>query len=554
MKKFLAVALLIAAAALGWKFGLPAYRQWRHDRLIRIAEESFQKGDVQAAALSARQALNQQNRSAPAARIMARINDRVHSPAALDWWQRVLDIEPQPASNHLDLARCAVVNGNYILALSTLHAVAETSQSNPEFHRLAAMASIGNNNIAVAEAHFAAAAKLDPSEKSSVLNLAILRSQATNQAVAAAALRTLEQLYNDPVFSKDALRHLTMAATRNGDFARAVSFSQALAAQTNAAIEDSLLHLGALKDALDGGFPPFLAQLQSANATNASAINTLCIWLANHQLADDALAWIESLPKPMQDERAVRVARADAFAAKKNWSGLQDALQGADWKDMEFLRHAMVARACRELRQDFASQAEWRASVIAASGGNGHQILTLYRLATAWGWEDEREEMLWAIVRTFPAERWALQTLNQLYTAGGNTRGLQKLYQHAYEKNPEDIVAKNNFASVSFLLNTQIELAHRFAIEARTRYPNNEAFAATFAYSLHLRGKTHEALDPFDALKPEQLDQPGVALYYGIILAADGQAARAAKYLELAEAGQLLPEEQSLLTEAKKAR
>jgi hypothetical protein len=55
----------------------------------------------------------------------------------------------------------------------------------------------------------------------------------------------------------------------------------------------------------------------------------------------------------------------------------------------------------------------------------------------------------------------------------------------------------------------------------------------------------------FERLKPDQLEQPSVALYYAIVLQATGNAERARKYLDIAAGTKLLPEEQTLLIQAR---
>ncbi len=55
-----------------------------------------------------------------------------------------------------------------------------------------------------------------------------------------------------------------------------------------------------------------------------------------------------------------------------------------------------------------------------------------------------------------------------------------------------------------------------------------------------------------ESLKPGQLENPSIAVYYGVLLAASDERAKAGKYLDLAETGQLLPEEKALLQSAKK--
>jgi predicted Zn-dependent protease len=93
--------------------------------------------------------------------------------------------------------------------------------------------------------------------------------------------------------------------------------------------------------------------------------------------------------------------------------------------------------------------------------------------------------------------------------------------------------------------------AHEFARELFHQYPSNAAFASTYAYSLHLQGRSEEALKAFANLPPQALDQPAIALYYGVILGTNS-VAEARKRLELASNGNLLPEEKELLADLRR--
>jgi hypothetical protein len=56
-----------------------------------------------------------------------------------------------------------------------------------------------------------------------------------------------------------------------------------------------------------------------------------------------------------------------------------------------------------------------------------------------------------------------------------------------------------------------------------------------------------------EGLTPEQLRQPEIAAYYGIILAAAGDHARAAEFLDLGEKATLLPQEKALVEKARRS-
>jgi len=64
--------------------------------------------------------------------------------------------------------------------------------------------------------------------------------------------------------------------------------------------------------------------------------------------------------------------------------------------------------------------------------------------------------------------------------------------------------------------------------------PTNAAYVSTYAYSLHLQKKDAEALKVIEQLKPQVLQNPSIAGYYGLILKATGNGAKAKTCLELA--------------------
>jgi L-asparaginase/Glu-tRNA(Gln) amidotransferase subunit D len=89
------------------------------------------------------------------------------------------------------------------------------------------------------------------------------------------------------------------------------------------------------------------------------------------------------------------------------------------------------------------------------------------------------------------------------------------------------------------------------AREVYEKAPTNSAYASTYAFSLHLQKKDAEALKVIERLKPQELQNPSIAGYYGLILKATGNGAKAKTYLELASKAKPLPEEQKLFDRAK---
>ena len=80
--------------------------------------------------------------------------------------------------------------------------------------------------------------------------------------------------------------------------------------------------------------------------------------------------------------------------------------------------------------------------------------------------------------------------------------------------------------------------------------PDSAVYASTYAFSLYLQGKYSDALGVFRRVKDENLRVPAIAAYYGIVLVANGDRAKAREFLEVGQKATLLPEERTLLARA----
>ena len=93
---------------------------------------------------------------------------------------------------------------------------------------------------------------------------------------------------------------------------------------------------------------------------------------------------------------------------------------------------------------------------------------------------------------------------------------------------------KNNLAATALLLKTNLTQACQWAAEAYAEAPTNADVVCTYAYALHLQGRNQEGLAAMQKLKPAQLEQRSVALYYGILLCATGKAGDAQPISQIA--------------------
>jgi len=232
-----------------------------------------------------------------------------------------------------------------------------------------------------------------------------------------------------------------------------------------------------------------------------------------------------------------------------DWAALQKMVSKQTWKNLEFTRHAYLARALREQGLDGAAKAEWGVAM-KATGNRLEPLKALFGMTATWKWRDEAQQVLWAIVNNFPKEQWAgVELTGELYAAGG-TRPLMQLFSLQFNRNSANLDAENNLAMAAMLLQANEVQPYKLALDAYQKAATNGNYACTYAYSLYLQGKKDDALKIMQSINPKVLENGSTAGYYGLILKSAGQRAKAVAFLKRSVAGSLLPEERDMFQKA----
>ena len=531
--------------------GYRGYRSVRQARLVKQAREYLAKPDPRKALLCLQRALRYNSRDTEACRLMAQLAEAGRSPAALVWRSRVVDLNPRSLNDRLALAQTAMILRDYPTATNALEGVDPAGKKTAAYHNIAGAVAAAANQPVQAESHFLEAARLEPTNSVPQLNLAVVRLHGTNAQAQAEARSTLAGISSaSPALRCQALRELVADAMRSRQTNAALALSGDLVQQTNSVFSDRLLRLEVLRTARNPEFKPALAAFQREAVGDSGKIYEMAIWQMAKTTPGDTLAWLRSLPLNTQTNPPVALLAAECYTTLRDWKGLQASLDPQHWAELEFIRRAFRARALRGQELSGAAKAEWELALKTATGQKGSLVMLL-RLAAQWKWQSEAEELLWTIVNRYPGETWAVQGLTQALYAGGRTRPLMMLYSQELKRSPANLGLKNNLAMTALLLEAKELKPHDLAREVYEKSPTNSAFASTYAFSLHLQEKNAQALKVMQSLKPQDLENPGIAGYYGLILKATGNSEKAKPYLNWAFKGPLLPEEKKLFDRAK---
>jgi len=549
MRKTIVILLSCTVLLLLGYSGYRAYELWKQTHWMTLAKEYSAKGDGHNEFLCLEHVLELNPRDIEGCRMMANLAEASGSPSALAWRKKVVDLDPNAVEDRLALAQTAVFARDYNTAASALAAVDASGGKNAVYYNIMGQMALGMGNSGEAESNFAEAIRLDPSNPAPQLSLAVVQLHGTNSldmAEARITLRRVSMVSTNAGVSSQAQRELVMDALRYRDYNTALWYSKQLVQPTNALFYDKLMRLDVLKATESPEYNSALAASERDAASDPSDLYNLVLWFIKYRMPSQALSWMQTLPANTQTNLPVAMLSAQCQMLVKNWSGLQNALSRENWGGLEYMRQAYAARALREQGLSEASKAQWDVALRSANGQDDN-LKALLRMATAWNWQDEAQQILWNIVNNYPQEQWAEPELGRLLLAGGNTRPLMELYSMEANRNPSDLDSKNNVALAALLLHAQEMNPYDIARQVYEADPTNSSYASTYAFALYLQGKNSQALKIMQQIPAHELwVNNSVAGYYGLILNASGDHARAMTYLKHALQGQLLPEERAL--------
>lgn len=553
MRKLIIAFCVCIVILLAGYAGYRGYRIWKQRHMLAMAHEFLAKRDTRNAVLSTQEVLRVNPVNLDANRLMANLTEAARSPSALIWRSRVVYLNKTSTTDRLALAQTALLFKYNLTASNALDGIDDAGKKTAAYQNMAGAVAIQANRVEEAELHFLEAARLEPTNKIPQMNLAVIMLHGSNSLEQAQARESLQHIAADPTVPGlhcPALRELVSDALRNKRNNDAEALSRTLLAQTNSAPEDRMVRLTVLQQTASPAFKPELAVFEREAGTNSAMVYELGNWLLAHDFAAEDVAWLQTLPKETAAEPTPFLIAADCRTVLKDWSGLQTSLQKEKWGDLEFVRHAFLARALREQGLTAAASGEWEQAL--ASARNQKQTLVmLMSLANKWNFANEVEGILWTFVNQYPDEQWAYQMLSRVLAVQGETRPLLVLLGKQAKRAPSDLDTKNNVAMLALLLDATEYKPHDLAQDVYHKSPTNSAYASTYAFSLYLQKKNADALKVMEKLDPAQLQDPSVSGYYGLILKANGKTAEAKTYLGLSDKATLLPEERKLMSDAK---
>lgn len=547
--KWVIVTLVLAGTLVfGAVWSVGAYKRWQERRFLASANALLLRGNYRAANLAARSARQFNPDSAAAYRVLATAAERQDDRSAISLRGRIADLEPGSVSSALEWARTALRFGAPDVAEKALARIAPADRTTADYYETAADLAKAHHDRAAEELDLGEAIAADPSRLSNQLRFAVLLLSSSDQSKAAAGRAQLEKLLEEPAMRAMAARAMVRNALEHEQFENAAKIAEKLETYPDATFADRLRWLTALDKSRDPRFPEVLKAIGQDETVRSAKAAELIDWMLANNMAPAALEWMSTLGPEMMNKGEMGPVLARVYLAVEDWQGLERWANTGNWSERESLRRAYLARALQKQGRDSEFRQEQAASINAAK--SAFALERLAQLFGDWGWESTATDLLWRLL-DFPSMRDAtLEKLYAQYSANGDSKGLYKLMLRLAAARPDDVDVQNNIAQLSLLLRMNLDWAHKIASRVYEKNPTNPSFVSTYAFSCYLKGEKNTALRVLGALPSEQLREPAVAAYYGVILMGSSEQAKAWEFLAIAERASLLPEERALVANA----
>jgi len=550
--KMAVCALIVCGAAA--EGGLHFYRNFKQHRLLDNAAAALRRNDARGAAIFAMRVLGADPKNILACKILAEATDKQWPRDALVWHARLDELQPGDPANYLAWARTALRLGDTGAAGQALDKIRPSDTNRAEYQWLAGKVALSQRDYEEAAADLAKAAALSPDRMDYAFELAKVRLLLPEGETRQLGLQSLETLAAKPDLRPlrvDALRTLAEDAVEHRRPRRALEYFTQLDQEPGATPQDRLRRLAFLLHSRNPAFAAALRADEEKTVANPVEVANLAFWMNENDMPLVAIEWVTHLPVALRSNKKLQLALALSYVAMSDWSSVRSLLEAGDWKDLEFLRVALLARCFGEEGDAQQAQDQWNLAVLKASD-NPESLGRLCETVQGWGWrwESESEDLAWRVIAAPHPLPSILDAMQTRFVTRGETRKFRRLLLRWREIDPVDRVVRNNLALVSMLLNRDDNEARQAALKLFQENPSDGQIGSTYAFSLYLQGRASEALDVMSRF-PNQLKVPSFALYNGVFLTACGEPGQAEQFLALAkQAPILLPEERDLLAAA----
>jgi hypothetical protein len=542
----------------GWFAYGPAtnrYRSWKQQRALAQAEAFIAEADYNSAKLALDVALATVPGDPAALRVAADLLEQVGAPEVLPLRRRLIAIDPDSIEDRAALVVSSLRFDDLNGARDAMRDMTPEQANHPAALKAALAYALATNNQPIADVLYGRLSAIEPDNENLQVLHAVLRLKIPRPEASAAARAELVTFSAQPRHSLFVNRELMVDAMLRQDTAEAERLATLLAADPRATLADRLHGANLALNVARRPFPEVFAGLEPSVGNDPADVAGLVRWVVLVGHPTEAAAWLQDRSPEVQNHPSVRSARAEVATALADWDELAALVEAGAWGGttsdtvrLAFSAHLAASRTNVGLKKQI-----WDEALLAA-GPNLVDLSALYRLAAAWGWDDQIEQTLWAVTRAFPAQTWAHQTLFNVYRERKDTTKLLSLASTLRDADATTPRFQYDWALLTMLVHKRSTWSpeKQAVMTLYETDPANPHYATGYALALAQAQRPAEALAIVQKLSSAERSvlerAPYLAYIYSVAgMSLEAEEASAAR----PQLGKLLPEELMLFDQAR---
>lgn len=521
--------------------GIPAWRSWRHERVLAQVREHAERGDYRAMTMALQLAVNLAPADPETWRAAAQYLSMIGSAEAIPARQNLLRLAPGDTSARLELARDALAFGQPSVAETALQGLPDKERREIMFHRLAAVLAARTGRPEDLFFHLGQVVAAVPGDLDARFNYAMSGLASPNPDTHARARAALEALTAEPAFRVRAAIALLTEAARRQDVAQMQELLVFLLGRFAPEVPP---------DFSGPGMPAWTALIDGLKrqAATEADVQLLARWLAAIGRIADAIAWLELQPAGIAESPAILDLRAELCATADDLDRLERLLEQKAWGEWpaEAQRLAIQARRERLAGADSSARSTWN-----RLESTGPHSLVAYRamgrLAATWGDWPAAERAWRAVMELDQVSQQAFGELSRILERQGDLKKLIGLYGTWASRAPEESVVTAQWIVLNCLDGEPSLAVVSRAQELQAALPQAKHAVTALAAVRWRQGRAAEAGSLLARLDGGGVSDPTIAFWRALVSADLGQAEAFRRARRQLEDATLLAEQRRLL-------
>lgn len=551
----LAVALVVLGAWLGYRPAVEFYKQRKQQRALAQAKEFIEKRDAPNAQLALEVAIQAAPGNLDTLRTAAAMLEQVGAAQAMRLRRAVARAAPDSVDDAAALVLCCLRFHDLNAAKDSLASFPPAFAEKPAALRAALAYAIATNDAPVIDFLYAKLKAQFPADADLQVSHALLLLKHPNQEKRLAARADLERIAQSHTpQSLRVQRELGAFALAAREHAEARKWFDRVAAHPAAGLSDRL-QVATLDLLVDKKpFDSVLPQLAPLAAKNEADAALFLQWLIVQRRSAEADRWLATLPKNIRDHRSILSHEPDLAAQLQDWDRFIALLKNGAWGPVskETIRLVEAAQTISARDRPALRKETWDLAIQSA-GGNLGTLIVLQRVAATWRWDAEIERTLWSIVRAFPDQTWAHQSLFDYYAGKKDTTAMRDVMSALQQSDASVARYRHDWALLTLLTNPSSgpTVAKETMQQLYESQPTNPNYVTGHAFALAQSRKPADAAALVQKLSPLERDYSPRQPYLAFIAGVARDTAALERAQKLSAGTTYLPEESRLFERAR---